>query len=1022
MSVKKFRFVSPGIFINEIDNSQLPGEGGGIGPVVIGRAERGPGMRPVTVNSFSEFVEMFGNPIPGGEGGDLWRGGNRTAPTYAAYAAQAWLRNASPLTFIRLLGHQHDDATDGVAGWNIAGDNGLGQGGDGADESAAFGLFVGQDLESGNEIPLALAAVIYVRDSNIGLVGGSALSGGAVDGKVGQVVKSQGSDYEFKLKIGGVNKSVNFSESSKKYIRKVLNTNPTLLDEKVSSKTESYFLGETYDSHLKALIDESGDKCAILLPLQGHDDFHKGDQQQEAQAPKSSWVLSQHQGDYDEHVVNASTGDYQSDVSKLFRFEGLDDGAWATDHLKVSISDIKAASGDFDPYGSFTVTLRRTGDSDNAPQYVERYSSCNLNPASSDYIARRIGDMVTTWSYEENRYKTTGQYPNVSRFVRVEVDQDIDAGVADPSLIPFGFQGPPSPRTVVLVTNGDGDGTDRTGNDLGGTDTGSEDTVCVSDDSEAWYNSASDGNIAGQADTTYTLVFPSAATRSTSEEGRLSQGSMAHFGATSCEPDSTRKDNSYSECLKPWSAGNDNHDVQRTEGGEALSVHALRSAGCYDAADDMLAFEGADDAAAIRAAAGDADGLGIVPNFTLDDLVMTNVVIGADTTKSSQHVEWKPGSRRAGASVTVCGNDADAYVGIVDDGDAKTGDYKDILEHGYDSFTLPLVGGTDGVDVTQKEPFSNRVLDIGGTPQTNYAYNTVKRAIDSIADPEVVECNLAAMPGITNEGLTNHLLTTCEARADTLAIMDLEGDYVPSTENTSAESIRLPSVDQTVLNLKDRRINSSYGCCYFPWVQVRDTINDAILWAPPSVVALGTMASSQRKTEVWFAPAGFNRGGLTEGSAGLPVSQVRYRLTSRERDKLYEANINPIATFPSEGIVIFGQKTLQVTPSALDRINVRRLMIYLKKEVSRIAATILFDQNTNVTWQRFTSQVEPFLASVKSRFGLSEFKVILDETTTTPDLIDRNILYAKIMLKPARAIEFIALDFVITRSGASFED
>ena len=194
------------------------------------------------------------------------------------------------------------------------------------------------------------------------------------------------------------------------------------------------------------------------------------------------------------------------------------------------------------------------------------------------------------------------------------------------------------------------------------------------------------------------------------------------------------------------------------------------------------------------------------------------------------------------------------------------------------------------------------------------------------------------------------------------------------------------------------------------------------MWTPPSVVALGTMASSERKSELWFAPAGFNRGGLTEGSAGLPVSQARLKLTSKDRDKLYEANINPIASFPSEGIVIFGQKTLQVTPSALDRINVRRLLIFLKKRISRIATGILFDNNVDATWQRFTSQVEPFLASVKSRFGLSDFRVILDETTTTPDLIDRNILYAKVMLKPARSIEFIAIDFVITRTGASFED
>jgi hypothetical protein len=222
--------------------------------------------------------------------------------------------------------------------------------------------------------------------------------------------------------------------------------------------------------------------------------------------------------------------------------------------------------------------------------------------------------------------------------------------------------------------------------------------------------------------------------------------------------------------------------------------------------------------------------------------------------------------------------------------------------------------------------------------------------------------------------------------------------------------------------MEDRLLNSSYGAAYFPWVQVRDDQSNRLLWVPPSVVALGTMASSQNKSELWFAPAGFTRGGLTEGAAGVPVINVRHKLSSKERDALYEVNINPIASFPSEGIVVFGQKTLQMQASALDRINVRRLLIYLKKEVSRMAATVLFDQNVQTTWSRFIGKVEPFLSGVKSRLGLTEYRVILDETTTTPDLIDRNIMYAKIMLKPARAIEFIAIDFVITNSGASFDD
>ena len=133
-------------------------------------------------------------------------------------------------------------------------------------------------------------------------------------------------------------------------------------------------------------------------------------------------------------------------------------------------------------------------------------------------------------------------------------------------------------------------------------------------------------------------------------------------------------------------------------------------------------------------------------------------------------------------------------------------------------------------------------------------------------------------------------------------------------------------------------------------------------------------------------------------------------------------HLGDLASFPAEGIVIFGQKTLQTTPSALDRINVRRLTIFLKREISRIAATLLFDQNVKITWNKFRGQAERFLGGVKSGLGLTDYKVILDESTTTPDLIDQNIMYAKIMIKPARAIEYIAIDFVILSTGASFDD
>ena len=184
------------------------------------------------------------------------------------------------------------------------------------------------------------------------------------------------------------------------------------------------------------------------------------------------------------------------------------------------------------------------------------------------------------------------------------------------------------------------------------------------------------------------------------------------------------------------------------------------------------------------------------------------------------------------------------------------------------------------------------------------------------------------------------------------------------------------------------------------------------------------MAFSDANSEgPWFAPAGFNRGGISilGGSDGPRVVGTWKNLPKSDRDELYELNINPIARFPAVGeVVIFGQKTLQQTASALDRINVRRLMVFLKKRIGAIADTILFDQNVQSTFARFKSSADLILTDVQARFGISEFKIVLDETTTTPDLVDQNIMYAKIFVKPARAIEFIAIDFIITRSGVQF--
>ena len=338
-------------------------------------------------------------------------------------------------------------------------------------------------------------------------------------------------------------------------------------------------------------------------------------------------------------------------------------------------------------------------------------------------------------------------------------------------------------------------------------------------------------------------------------------------------------------------------------------------------------------------------------------------------------------------------------------------------------FTAPFWGGFDAVDIFKPDPFYNKSLSNTSTQENSYVYNTYKRAIDTVADPEFINMNLLSAPGLTHDSLTTHMINVCEERSDALAIIDLANVYLPPHEERLAKTARVGTTPQAAgTALRDRRIDSSYGCTFYPWVQTRDANTGQLVWIPPSVAMVGTLASSQKKSDVWFAPAGFNRGGLSDGAAGIPVVNITERLTSKQRDTLYDNRINPIASFPSSGIVVFGQKTLQERQSALDRINVRRLVIYLKKQISILSTQVLFEQNVEATWSRFKGLIEPLLANVKVQFGITDYRLILDSSTTTPDLIDQNILYAKIMVKPARAIEFIAIDFVIASTGASFDD
>jgi hypothetical protein len=325
----------------------------------------------------------------------------------------------------------------------------------------------------------------------------------------------------------------------------------------------------------------------------------------------------------------------------------------------------------------------------------------------------------------------------------------------------------------------------------------------------------------------------------------------------------------------------------------------------------------------------------------------------------------------------------------------------------YRRFSVPFQGGFDGFK-------PNRNITLGGAITANNSQGfdlstaassgsvEYKRALNALSNPDSVDMNLLVVPGVIyklHSNVSTTAMDLCEQRGDCFHIVDLdELDATITSVTAQAESL-----------------DTNYAAGYYPWVRVLDDISGKFIWAPPSVVLPEVYQYSDNVGAEWFAPAGLNRGGIP-GAIG-----VKTRLNQAQRDELYESRVNPIAQFPGQGICVWGQKTLQRRASALDRVNVRRLLITVKKYIASSARYLVFEQNTEATRTRFLNIVNPYLAGIQQRSGLTAFRVVMDETNNTPDIIDRNILAGAIFLQPTRTAEFIQLDFNILPTGATFD-
>ena len=1048
---KKFDFLSPGVEIREIDQSFLPQEAEAEGPIIIGRTLKGPANKPVRVRNLDDFVSVFGMPVPGGVGqGDVWREGNVSGPTYASYAAQAWLASEnSPITFVRLAGETSPNAAGegGKAGWQV------GSGGIQVDgtNSTAYGLFLCDSADAasltfrsitfnsnvgadGDNIEIddgVNTACNFTFDNNASVVDSATLKGITMTGVAATEAANLAAAIETVVAAGNLDVIVSY-DAGETVVKIACNNSTGGTLAKSGGLSEVVF--DNVALSLATVTASNGALAAVLYSVTGALGL-KGTQIGAATSGTSGVLLK-------------SLGGSSEFALEVYNSAGVAGTAINFNFDRASEKYIRNVLNT-NPQLTNAATISSTKSYWLGETYVDHVNNFVTSTATGDVygillpLGKGADTLASNWGYQRKSATEAksgwiiGQKPDESQLFRFkclhvgeEIQKNYLIAIEDLALPNDSTRYNYGTFTVAFKTISGTTVERYTGCSL---DPNSANYVAkrIGDQYLEW--DATDkryrtyGDYQNQSDLFYIEMDDSVDTQGLLPMGFRGPVRPKGFGLLVGETSP-----------KTLDLSGDFANASIRSGDDAVVYKGHVAAGASTTAGDIADLDTVSAVKFVfpklRLRNNGTDGGASNPARSYWGV--RPKISDTSTQNDPDFVDYLRGIPEGlGGASHVPGSDfeysfvfrmedieeaAGVWTWVEDQGTTKS--ISTLISEGARQFVMPVWGGSDGFEITEMEPMRNSLIATADAfdDNNNYVDYTISKAIDSISDPEVVPANLLLAPGFNKPAVTNKLISVAESRKDVLAIIDIQNDYTPRFEGLASS---LGSTTTAVSTLKSRRLNSSYACTFYPWVQISDNLNgSSLVWVPPSVAGLGALGRSQARSELWFAPAGFNRGGLGSlgGPRGPAVLQARQRLDSKERDLLYEQNINPIATFPAEGVVIFGQKTLQADGSALDRINVRRLLLFLKSRVAEVSRNLLFDQNLQSTWNRFKGQVEPLLADTQARFGLSGYKLVLDETTTTADLIDRNIMYAKIYVKPARAIEYIVVDFVITRTGADF--
>jgi hypothetical protein len=783
--------------------------------------------------------------------------------------------------------------------------------------------------------------------------------------------------------------------SSTDYLGKVLNTDP----KKFNDEQHLLYLDLPVEDEI-APLDTTGDSCIAI-------------------ASGSNSTYLGNFGRFDTRYTTARTPAFISQPfgnleHDLFHFETITDGASGNSLFKISIANVKASTDSKNPYGTFDVLVRDLYDNDISPSVLETYPGCDLNPNSPNYVAKKIGDRKVTFNFDatdeaEQRLVISGRFPNVSRRVRAIISPVLDSGVVPKTALPFGFRGVPVIRTTQTLTDTNAALTEG-GRTFGAGADVLPRLTCISPVAT---------QITG-------AIVPPLPYRFKITKGEVDGSSYVGAPGILEIPDSRYYWGVKFEKLVPSGTTSGNNSIMNSNDGTEFNPLIL----------SYSRFQGIQKLDTLVTGA-DADVFN-ANKFTLARVALSNETLSDVTGTSDVHMK-ETAYIRNGVPNTQDYRIADATLNRLTFASLLSGSASTFNKFSdYAKFSTIFYGGFDGVNIL--DGAASRLGDratsteVGGLAQStaaglarsglgydpngeklsNNAVNSYRAAARMMTEKLTVNVNVIAAPGVREPLITDYIARRLPTYALGMYVIDTPG-YTDSDVRIFEDSTSLkPNVTKTANSLFSRNLNNNYIAAYFPDVFVNDTTFGRRVKVPASIAALGALAYGDKVSYPWYAPAGFNRAALDF------IGNVDVRLSTSDRDYLYENLINPIATFPGNGFVIFGQRTLQTAKSAFDRVNVRRLFLELKRVIIGVARGLIFEPNDATTRKAFVDRATPLLSLIKAQAGVEQFRIICDETNNTQADVEASRLNGRIVVVPTRAIEFIAVDFIITPAGVEF--